>query len=88
MPQLTNTRSLIALGSSRTWLTNATMRSRLRSVVRQVESAWYHPDLQRPWIGPAVKAALAMCATARPDAIARSRAQPAHVERVMQNGRL
>src|SRR4051812_33756972 len=31
----------------------AILRSRLRSAVRQAESWWYHPDMQRPWIRPA-----------------------------------
>jgi hypothetical protein len=47
----------------------ATVRSQLRSAVRHAESWWYHPDTQRPWIRPAVRAAVAMCATSRPDVL-------------------
>jgi len=47
----------------------AALRSQLRSAVRQAESWWYHPDMQRPWIRPAVQAAMAMCAASRPDVL-------------------
>jgi hypothetical protein len=47
----------------------ATMRSHLRELVRKAESSWYHPDMQRPWIRPAVDATLATCARLRPDVL-------------------
>lgn len=45
------------------------VRSKLRSAVRLAESWWYQPDMQRPWIQPAVRAALEMCPTHRPQVL-------------------
>jgi hypothetical protein len=47
----------------------ATLRTRMRDAIRKVESWWYHPDAQRPWIRPAVAATLAMCERSRPDVL-------------------
>jgi glycosyltransferase involved in cell wall biosynthesis len=45
---------------------HAALRSRAVAVARTAESWWYHPDMQRSWIRPAVREALAMCARRRP----------------------
>jgi glycosyltransferase involved in cell wall biosynthesis len=45
------------------------VRTYARSLARKVESAWYHPDMQRPWITPAVDATLALCERDRPDVV-------------------
>src|ERR1700730_5809218 len=45
------------------------MRSRLREIVRKAESAWYYPDMQKPWIRPAVEATVATCARIHPDVL-------------------
>jgi glycosyltransferase involved in cell wall biosynthesis len=45
------------------------VRSRLRTLVRAAETAWYHPDMQKSWIRPAVEATVATCARSRPDAL-------------------
>ncbi len=45
------------------------LRSRVRELVRQAESWWYHPDMQRSWIRPAVDATLAVCARVRPNVL-------------------
>src|SRR5262245_8810132 len=36
-------------------------RSSLRRAVRVAEACYYRPDLARPWIGPAIAAALDVC---------------------------
>src|ERR1700736_691932 len=46
-----------------------TVRSRVRGLVRKAESCWYHPDMQRSWIRPAVDATQATCARIRPDVL-------------------
>jgi Glycosyl transferase 4-like domain len=48
---------------------NTTLRSRCRGLVRKAESWWYHPDMQRSWIRPAVEATLATCTRTRPDVL-------------------
>ena len=40
-----------------------------REMVRTAEAWWYHPDVAMPWIRPAVKAAMDMCAHQRPNVI-------------------
>jgi glycosyltransferase involved in cell wall biosynthesis len=44
-------------------------RSRIREIVRRAEAWCYHPDPAMGWIGPAVRAALKICARKRPNAI-------------------
>ena len=48
---------------------NSPLRSRVRELVRQAESWWYHPDMQRSWIRPAVEATLSACARVRPNVL-------------------
>jgi glycosyl transferase family 4 len=45
------------------------LRSRLRTVVRVAESAWYHPDMQKSWIRPAAEATVAMCTRSQPNVL-------------------
>ncbi|GJL50493.1 MAG: glycosyl transferase family 1 [Nitrospirales bacterium] len=42
---------------------NAPFRSRVREVLRKVEACYYLPDMARPWIRPAVKSAVRLCAS-------------------------
>ena len=44
-------------------------RSRLREIVRIAEASWYLPDYQKPWIRPAIKAAIELCNRKRPEVI-------------------
>jgi len=37
-------------------------RSRVRELVRKAEKCWYRPDMAMPWIRPAVKATVNLCA--------------------------
>src|SRR5690242_19325256 len=43
------------------------LRSRIRAGIRRIESWYYHPDMARPWIRPAVDATLQTCARKHPD---------------------
>jgi hypothetical protein len=45
------------------------VRTSLRELVRTAESWWYHPDMQRPWIGPAVRATIELCHRRKPDVL-------------------
>lgn len=45
------------------------VRDHVRQIVRRVESCWFHPDLKRPWINPAVKATLKVCQRLNPQVI-------------------
>ncbi len=49
--------------------TGSHWRSRARAAVRRAESWWYQPDMQQPWIAPAVRASLALCEQERPDVL-------------------
>ncbi len=44
-------------------------RSYARNLVRRVEAWWYQPDIAMPWIRPAIKAGLEICASRRPAVI-------------------
>jgi glycosyltransferase involved in cell wall biosynthesis len=45
------------------------LRSLVRKAIRTVENSFYQPDLARPWIRPAVSAAVKVCKTKRPDVL-------------------
>jgi len=45
------------------------LRSRIREAVRAIEAWYYHPDMARPWIRPAVEAAVSLCKHKRPDVL-------------------
>lgn len=47
----------------------APLRSRIREAVRTAEAWYYHPDMARPWIRPAVEATVKVCARKRPAVI-------------------
>lgn len=47
----------------------STFRSWARGMVRTVEAWWYHPDMAMPWIRPAVKATVKVCAHKPPNVI-------------------
>ena len=47
----------------------ANLRWWAREMVRTAEAWWYYPDVAMPWIRPAVKAAMDMCAHQRPNVI-------------------
>ncbi len=47
----------------------APLRSRIREAVRTAEAHYYLPDLQRPWIRPAVSTTNEVCARKQPDVI-------------------
>ena len=47
----------------------STLRAAARSLVSRAESYWYHPDRQRPWVTPAVDAALKSSAAERPGVV-------------------
>ncbi|GJL64151.1 MAG: glycosyl transferase family 1 [Nitrospirales bacterium] len=42
---------------------NAPFRSRVRETLRKVEACYFLPDMARPWIRPAVKSAVRLCAS-------------------------
>jgi hypothetical protein len=44
-------------------------RSLLRKAVHDVENSFYQPDLARPWVRPAVSAAIKACRNKRPDVL-------------------
>jgi hypothetical protein len=44
-------------------------RSRLRKTVRTIEAWYYHPDMARPWIQPALKATVEVCSHKRPNVL-------------------
>jgi hypothetical protein len=47
----------------------SSLRSSIRKTVRTAEAYYYHPDLVKHWIRPAVKATVEVCARKRPDVI-------------------
>jgi glycosyltransferase involved in cell wall biosynthesis len=47
----------------------SSLRSSIRKTVRTAEAYYYHPDLAKRWIRPAVKATVEVCARKRPDVI-------------------
>lgn len=44
----------------------APFRLKVREIIRTVEAYYYFPDLAKPWIGPAVKSTLKICAKTPP----------------------
>lgn len=47
----------------------SSLRSSIRKTVRTAEAYYYHPDLAKRWIRPAVKATAEVCARRQPDVI-------------------